>query len=92
MRIPDQLLHCRYDVYLTLQVADAIYVVCELSSKHTSMVVGYVVRIQLYYYLFSIVSGPPSDRTLNPETAVMCEAFVCVRGMFKLVGILRMNF
>ena len=35
MRIPDQLLHCRYDVYLTLQVADAIYVVCELSSKHT---------------------------------------------------------
>ena len=28
-------LHCRYDVYLTLQVADAIYVVCELSSKHT---------------------------------------------------------
>ena len=37
MRIPDQLLHCRYDVYLTLQVADAIYVVCELSSKHTVM-------------------------------------------------------
>ena len=33
MRIPDQLLHCRYDVNLTLQVADATFVVCELSSK-----------------------------------------------------------
>ena len=35
MRIPDQLLHCRYDVNLTLQVADANFVVCELSSKVT---------------------------------------------------------
>ena len=35
MRIPDQLLHCRYDVNLTLQVADATFVMCELSSKGT---------------------------------------------------------
>jgi hypothetical protein len=44
MRIPDQLLHCRYDVYLTLQVADAIYVVCELSSKHTVLIFWIIYR------------------------------------------------
>ena len=40
MRIPDQLLHCRYDVNLTLQVADANFVVCELSSKVTVGLIG----------------------------------------------------
>ena len=28
--------------------------------------------------------GTPSDRTLKPWAAVMCEAFVCVRGMLNV--------
>ena len=46
LRIPDQLLHCRYDVNPTLQVADATFVVCELSSKVTVVEVAQLISSQ----------------------------------------------
>ena len=75
MRIPDQLLHCRYDVNLTLQVADATFVVCELSSKVTVLVlppllevgvevVQVLLEVGVEVLVVVVVEGPISKSSL----------------------------
>ena len=65
MRIPDQLLHCRYDVNLTLQVADANFVVCELSSKGTVLVQYSVFSILSAVYYYHTKVTPKFQRKLH---------------------------